>query len=116
MENSRTHRFVAATVAWRWPLLVLAIALAAVAWFPAQNVTFDRSIENMFSPRDPVMGPFGRFKAIFGNQEVLLAVYEDPELLAEDGRGLERLKEVSRRLRDVQGVRDVLSLNEIDAL
>jgi predicted RND superfamily exporter protein len=116
MENSRTQRFITAAVAWRWPLLVLAIALAAVAWFPAQNVTFDRSIENMFSPRDPVMGPFGRFKAIFGNQEVLLAVYEDPELLAEDGHGLERLQTVSRRLNDVPGVRDVLSLAEINTL
>jgi uncharacterized protein len=116
MENSRTQRFIAAVVAWRWPLLVLAIALAAVAWRPAQNVTFDRSIENMFSARDPVMGPFGRFKAIFGNQEVLLAVYEDSELLAEDGHGLKRLQEVSRRLNDVPGVRDVLSLAEINTL
>lgn len=116
MENSRTHRFIAAVVAWRWPLLVLAIVLAAAAWRPSQSVTFDRSIENMFSPRDPVMGPFARFKAIFGDQEVLLAVYEDPELLAEDGEGLKRLEGVSQRLRAVDGVRDVLSLAEINKL
>jgi predicted RND superfamily exporter protein len=116
MNATRTHRFIAAVVDWRWPLLVLAVLLAALAWFPAQNVTFDRSIENMFSPRDPVMGPFRQFKEIFGNQEVLLAVYEDPELLADDGRGLKRVQEVSARLRKVPGVRDVLSLAEINDL
>ena len=116
MPPSRTHSFIAAVVTWRWSLLALALVLAGVAWFPSQRVTFDRSIENMFSPRDPVMGPFGRFKAIFGNQEVLLAVYEDPELLAEDGRGLDRLQQVSDRLREVPGVRDVLSLTEINQL
>lgn len=116
MPSSRTHSVIAAIVAWRWPLLALAVLLAIAAWFPSRHVTFDRSIENMFSPDDPVMGPFGRFKAIFGNQEVLLAVYEDPELLAEDGRGLKRLQQVSNRLRDVAGVRDVLSLAEINTL
>lgn len=116
MPQTRTHNFIAAVVAWRWPLLVLAIVLAVAAWFPSRRVTFDRSIENMFSPRDPVMEPFRRFKAVFGNQEVLLAVYEDPELLAEDGHGLKRLQQVSNSLRNVTGVRDVLSLAEINEL
>lgn len=116
MPESRTHRFIAAVVSGRWPLLMLAVALAAVAWPWSQSVTFDRSIENMFSARDPVMGPFSRFQAIFGKQEVLLAVYEDSDLLADDGSGLERLQEVSRRVKAVEGVRDVLSLAEIDAL
>jgi predicted RND superfamily exporter protein len=114
MPPSRTRSFIAVVVAWRWPLLALAVILAAAAWFPSRQVTFDRSIENMFSPRDPVMGPFKRFQAIFGSQEVLLAVYEDPQLMSEEG--LQRLKQVSDRLRTVPGVRDVLSLAEINAL
>ena len=114
MLHSRTYRFIDGVVHWRWLLLASAVVLAVLAWWPSRNVTFDRSIENMFSPRDPVMRPFRHFKEIFGSQEVLLAVYEDPELLSPDG--LRRLDLVSLRLRQIEGVRDVLSLSEISKL
>ena len=45
-------RFVALLIAARWPLLVLAVVPAA-AWWPANRVRFDRSIEKMFAPGRP---------------------------------------------------------------
>jgi len=116
MASARTRRIIELLVDWRWLLLGLALLLAAAAYGPSQNVTFDRSIQSMFSPRDPVMKPYRHFQEIFGDHEVLLAVYEDPELLHADGRGIRRVEGVSQRLRKVPGVRDVLSLAELNQL
>lgn len=103
-------------LAGRWLLLLLAILAAALCIGPARNVQFDRSIENMFSPDDPLLPPYLRLKRVFGGNEVVLAVYSDPELLDESRRGIDRLTEISRELKDTPGVRDVLSLAEVDVV
>ncbi len=101
-------------VAGRWPLLLLAVALAVVAWPASRRLEFDRSIENMFSSDDPLLAPYRKLKMRFGGNEVVLAVYRDPQLLAADGEGLKRLRQVAEQLQQVEGVRDVLSLAEVD--
>ena len=111
-----THRFVHLLIAGRWPLLVAAIVLAAISYGPATRVRFDRSIERMFAPGDPLLPPYERLKTRFGGNEIVLAVYADDQLLAADGSGLARLAEVSRNLKGVAGVRDVLSLAQVNAL
>ncbi|MFO0901442.1 MAG: efflux RND transporter permease subunit [Pirellulales bacterium] len=104
-------RFVARLLDARWLLLAIGILTFAIAWFPAQRLEFNRSIENMFAVDDPIVPPYQLLKQTFGGNEIVLVVYEDAELLAPDGRGLERLAGVAERLRAVPGVRDVLSLD-----
>ncbi len=111
-----TRRFNQFLIAWRYPLFVLGIALALAAYFPSQSIKFDRSIENMFSTSDPILPPYLRLKKQFGGNEIVLAVYEDPELLHADGRGVKRLAARSSRMKKVAGVKDVLSLAEVNAL
>ena len=111
-----TARLVNLLIAARWPLLVAAIALAALAYGPAGQVRFDHSVERMFAPNDPLLPPYERLKTRFGANEVVLAVYHDPELLKPDGRGLARLAEISGQLKKVAGVRDVLSLSQVNDL
>ncbi|MDX1947549.1 MAG: MMPL family transporter [Pirellulaceae bacterium] len=111
-----TSRFIAFLIAARWPLLVAAIVLAALAWWPASQVRFDHSIERMFAPNDPLLPPYERLKSRFGANEVVLAVYRDPDLLNPDGSGIARLAEVSGQLKKVAGVRDVLSLAQVNDL
>jgi predicted RND superfamily exporter protein len=111
-----TERFVEFLIAWRHWLLAGAVLAAIGAWFPAQRMEFDRSIENMFAADDPILSPYRRLKSQFGGNEIVLAVYRDPELLAEDGRGIRRLAEISRRTKEVPGVKGVLSLSEVDGL
>lgn len=111
-----TRRFNQFLIAWRYPLFFLGIALAFAAYFPSRNITFDRSIENMFSVNDPILAPYLRLKGQFGGNEVVLAVYEDPELMQADGRGIKRLATISERMKAVAGVKDVLSLAEVNAL
>jgi predicted RND superfamily exporter protein len=110
------EHFVRRLIALRWWLLGLAALLAALAFEASRRVTFDRSIERMFAPGDPLLAPYERLKNKFGGNEIVLAVYGDDDLLAADGRGIRRLAETSQRLDDVEGVRDVLSLAQLDAL
>lgn len=116
MSQAFHDRIAAWLLAGRWPLLALALLAAAVCALPASHVKFDRSIENMFAPDDPLLPPYRHLKSIFGGNEVVLAVYADPQLLAEDRAGIERLQKISRELKDTPGVRDVLSLAEVDTV
>jgi uncharacterized protein len=111
-----TRRFIEFLIAWRYPLVFVGFTLAIVAYFPAQTIKFDRSIENMFSANDPLLPPYQRLKKEFGGNEIVLAVYEDDELLHVDGRGLQRLAATSERMKKVAGVKDVLSLAEVNTL
>lgn len=116
MRTSFGERFAGWLLAGRWWFLMAALLLAAICISPARNVKFDRSIENMFSPDDPLLPPYLKLKSVFGGNEVVLAVYSDPELLDESRRGIERLTQISRELKATPGVRDVLSLAEVDVV
>jgi predicted RND superfamily exporter protein len=111
-----TERFVDRLIQWRYALLAVGLILGVAAWFPARQMTFDRSIENMFAADDPLLAPYRRLKAQFGGNEVVLAVYRDEELLAADGRGMRRLAEVGDRVKRVAGVKDALSLADVNRL
>ena len=114
--NRFLERFVAFLIAARWPLFGVALLLATAAYVPSRQVRFDRSIEHMFAPDDPLLPPYQRLKREFGGNEVVLAVYQDQHLLDSDGSGIKRLDEVSRRMKRVAGVRDVLSLAQVNDL
>ena len=103
-------------ISWRWALLAIAVIAAAIAYVPSRQLEFDRSIENMFAPDDPLLAPYEKLKRTFGGNEIVLAVYRDDELLHEDGRGLDRLKKITAELRSVGGVKDALSLADVDDL
>lgn len=104
------ERFIRWIVAVRWPLFGVAVLLAVCAWPAAHRVTFDRSIENMFAPNDPLLVTYRTLEEQFGESEIVMAVYEDAGLLARDGGGIQRLTDVETQLRQVPGVRDILSL------
>ena len=92
----------------RWPLLLLGLILTAIAYFPAQRLAYDRSVENMFAPDDPILAPYHKLQRTFGGNEVALAAYDDADLLTPGG--LERLEKLSAALEHVEGIASVLSL------
>jgi uncharacterized protein len=105
---SLSARFCAWLVAWRWPLLALGIVAVAAAWLPAQRLEFDRAIDNMFAPDDPLLVPFRQLKRTFGGDEVVLAAYVDPNLISTDG--IARLGQLTKQLEQVDGVQAAISL------
>ena len=110
-------RFARFMVNMRWYLLVVAIGLAGASFILKSDVEFDNSIEGMFAPGNQALAEYQQLKDIFGGAEIVLAVYEDAELMNPDGSGLARLRSRTAEVKDVEGVIDVLSLAEInDAL
>lgn len=103
-----SRRLIRALIRWRWPLLAVAAVLGAGAAFMGSRLSLDRSIEKMFAPDDPILEPYRRLQRTFGEHEIVLAVYEEPELTSESG--LARIEELVAALRDVPGVVAVVSL------
>ena len=106
------QRVVDLLIARRIPLFVAAVMLAAAAFRPAGGIQFDRSVENMFAPGDPLLEPYLKLKRTFGGNEIVLAVYADDDLLKPDASGIRRLAEVREKLAEVSGVRSALSLDQ----
>jgi len=109
LRKGRWGRLVVWLVDWRWPLMSLAILAVALAWRPAQQLAFDRSVENMFAPEDPILAPYHKLQRTFGGNEVALAVYDDPNLLTNEG--LARLEKLTAALEKTEGVGTVFSLS-----
>jgi len=112
MPNT-SERITQLLISARWPLLGLAVLLAALAARPSTQVAFDQSIENMFAADDPLLPPYRHLKRVFGGDEIILLVYEDADLLNPDRQGLRRVGAISRRCEQVAGVRGVLSLDRL---
>lgn len=89
-------------IAWRWPLLALAALLTVLAVGPATRLDFDRSVENMFAPDDPLLPPYRLLKRTFRGNEVVLAAYVDPQLMTPEGYA--RLARLTRQVAAIDGV------------
>ncbi|MDP6468614.1 MAG: MMPL family transporter [Pirellulaceae bacterium] len=106
-----SERLTQLLISWRWPLLGIALIAAATAYLPSQDVTFDRSVENLFADDDPLLTPYHQLKRTFGGNEVVMVAYLDPDLLAQDMSGIRRLTKLAEQCEAVPGVRAVLSLD-----
>ena len=66
----------------------------------------------MFAPGDPALVEYQQLQRAFGSNAVVLLVYRDPELMTPEG--LERNRRISKRVREVPGVRGVLSPSRLN--
>ena len=114
MKYGLSHSFRRFLIARRSWLLGLACLIAVVGYATPKEVDFDRKVANMISDRSGVLEPFLRLKRSFGGNEIVLAVYQDPNLLAEDESGIQRLRTIRERLVAVEGVRSALSLDKLN--
>ncbi|WP_158265577.1 efflux RND transporter permease subunit [Blastopirellula marina] len=104
-------RLIELLVRFRVIALILGVCLFGVSLVIGQSLNFDRSIDNMFAPGDPLLAPYLRLKEVFGGNEVVLAVYPDPDLFAESGEGMDRLIAIREQITALDGIRDVLSID-----
>ena len=94
-------------------LLVFAVLWGVGSVPLSRQLDLDWKVESMFPAGDPLVDAYRRLEDRFGSNDICLAVYRDPELWSEDGRGLRRLGTVSNRLRQIDGVQSVVSLAEL---
>lgn len=95
------------------PLLAVAATIAIVGFVSARQLQMRWNVESMFPPGDPLVASYNHLQDRFGGNQIVLAVYRDPQLWHPSGDGLERLEQVANRLREVDGVSAVLSLAEL---
>jgi len=97
----------------RWQLLLLGVLAAICAVIPASRLDYDRRVERMFAADDPLLLDYLRLKETFGGNELVLAVYDDPDLFHEDGSGIDRLASIRESLESVAGVAGTLTLDKL---
>lgn len=97
----------------RWPLLAVAAALAVACFSVAPALTYDRSIQSMFAAGSPVLQDYEQLQRTFGGNEVVLLVYEQPDLWDERAEWIDRMAAVRRQVEQVPGVASVLSLDRL---
>lgn len=92
----------------RWPLFAATIALTVIAWPISTRLTFDQSIESLYSPDNLFLQAFVRSKETFGGDEFVILAYRETEVFADDGTLLdaaqERLERLGERIGGLPGV------------
>jgi len=99
---------------YRIGLFVGAAAISAFAFVEASKLTLEQSIESLYALEDPHLVDYQESKALFGGDEFVIVVYEDPELLTPDG--LARVRSFSDQLSQVAGVQSKSTQNLADVL
>jgi predicted RND superfamily exporter protein len=106
--TGRGARIVAWLVCYRVALFLAALVLVAVSVERAGHLKFSRSIDAMFDRSDPALVPYARMGRTFGGGEVVLCVYDDPDLFTLGG--IDRLAGLTTRLGTEPGIASATSL------
>ena len=116
MKSSVVTRIVDRIVAWRIALLAMGVVAALVAFQPARQLRFDRSVENMFADGNRLVESYRQLKRTFGTGEIVVAAYDDHHLVAANGtisrEGLARVKRLATQLEQIDDVAAVIGLHD----
>lgn len=112
VDSGLSYRVASFLVARRRILAAIGVILLAASVLPAARLQFDRSLERLFPADDPDLAALQQIRRVFSAGDMILVAYHDPDLLAADARGLERLRKIGRAFRDIPGVYDVWSLDQ----
>jgi predicted RND superfamily exporter protein len=96
--------------------LSVALVIVVLCVPLANQLELDWRIEGLFPPGDSSVASYQRLQERFGGNQIVLAVYRDPQLWDASGSGLERLAQISQSLAAVDGVASVLSLAELHSI
>jgi predicted RND superfamily exporter protein len=111
MPSSTLRRWSTLLIRYRYGLLAIAAVLGVGGALVGRQLTLNRSLENMFAPDDPILVPYQRLQRTFGQHEIVLAVYADPQL--KSPAGVQRLAGLVEKLRNVPGVVSLVSLADL---
>ena len=102
MHQKRRLGFLEVLIKWRVVLLILGALLGGVAAYYGTQLDLDRSIEHMFADDDPILAPYQKLQKNFGENELVIAIYSDPELKTEAGK--EKIKQLAEEAKTIPGV------------
>lgn len=108
MPRRILRRWIKRLIRYRYWLLALGVVLGVAAAIVGRGLSLNRSLDNMFAKDDPILVPYRRLQRTFGEHEIILAVYEDPQF--KSPAGLDRVAELVKQLRAVPGIVAVISI------
>ena len=92
--------------------LAVAVLLVTLIVF-GQRVTYEQSIKSFFADDDPDMTTYQKVAQVFGDDNFVFIVYDDPALLT--GAGMDRVAELARAIGPNQ-ISSVLRVDSLDAM
>ncbi len=98
-------------VAKRSWLLIVGLVVAAYCAYLGTGLHLDHSVEDLFAESDPILQPYRQLQESFGRNDILLAVYEEPDLKTDAGQ--QRIKQLTETIREVPGVVGAVSLMDL---
>ena len=110
MPQVSSSPFLAALIRHRHVLLGLGLLLAVVGALFGSHLQLDRSIEHMFAEDDPILVPYRALQEKFGQNEIAMAVFSEPELQTE--QGLARIAALTEQARSIPGVVAAVSIHD----
>ena len=102
MPHAIMHRLVDFLVKRHRLLIIGALLLTAVAFRPSQSLTFNESIESLYSSENVRLQEYVEGKGLFGGDEFVFVAYTDPDLFTDQGQ--ERARELESKLSEIPGV------------
>ncbi len=75
----------------RWAIAIALLLTGLAMARMGQNVRTDRTLDSLFAPDDPVLADYLSLRRDFGGNEVVLLVYDDPQLWTAAGVATNRL-------------------------
>ncbi len=103
------ERIVGVVWDFRHLLLALSVVLAVLSGWAASTVGVDNAVEIWFVEEDPALVAYQEFQDTFGNDEVVVLAFEDPDGLVDD-EGLALLRAAGDAAVAVEGIAEAVSL------
>jgi len=103
-----TDKFAAFVVRFRWPVIVLFVAITAAVASRIPGAEIDAEMKSQLPADLPARLDLDRVEELFGGTDMVLLAYTADDVLARDT--LKRLKTLSRKVERVKQVDRVLSL------
>ncbi len=108
----RANAFAGWIVRRRSPIIATALLFIAAGSLCSSRLDLDPSLESRFLKDNPQVAAYKELQSDFGAEPLLVVVWEGSGSLWE-GRNLERVGELADRLRDVEGVRSIVSISSL---
>lgn len=94
-------------------LICVGLLMSLGFGFIALNLKLDHKLVDLFAESDPVLEPYRRLQSTFGENEIVLAVFAEPELTKSAGQ--ERIAKLTERVREIEGIVGAVSIVDLPA-
>ncbi|MCA9068274.1 MAG: hypothetical protein KDA84_05095, partial [Planctomycetaceae bacterium] len=96
----------------RYIVWVLVLAVMGWGWWTTPPVRFNQTIEGFFPPDNPALRNYQKTEQLFGGDQLVFVVYDDPELWTPEG--MQRIATLTDAVKDsVPGIARVESLDRM---